>query len=131
MIPVTTSRLAGRRGSGNLGLLLLFKLDRLIVVLALGVPLAGLQDEDADQDEGQDGIAGGQDAQAILAADDDVAEGGDVGHGALALGHGLVVDAVGDDAQALDDVGDVDDDADEVEHERGAVEQEVGFRRLE
>lgn len=123
-------RLGGGCRAGRLGrVLLLVAVDLvgLLPILALGVPLAGLQHEDADQDEGEDGVARGQDLQAVLAAEDDLAaaRGVALGQEALELVRVPVVGA--DHAQALDDVGDVDADADEVHEQGGAVEEHVGL----
>ncbi len=117
-------------GGGSVALFALV----LLVVLVLGVPLAGLEDEDADEDEGEDGVAGGHDLEAVLAAEDHGAVGsggGGGGRGQVAGEVGGVPDAGADEAQALDDVGDVDADADDVEHERRAVEQHVALGGLE
>jgi hypothetical protein len=115
------------------------KLALLLLVGALRVPLPGLQHQHADQHEGQDGVAGREHLEIVLAAED-------AGAGVAVVGaevdlvvavevaddlvEPLAVLADGDDAQALDDVGDVDDDAGHVEDERAAVEQHVGLGRL-
>lgn len=130
-----------RRGRGRAraasGVLLLLRIvhDALVLlgVLALGVPLTRLQDEDAEQDEGKDGLASGHDLQAVLASEHQASVGGlgVLGRGGQVAGEVRgVPDAGAHEAQALDDVGDVDADADDVEHERRAVEQHVALGRL-
>lgn len=95
---------------------------------ALRIPLARLQHQHTDEDEGQNRVTRGQHPQTVLAADDLLAL--DEGADRLA---GLDVGPVagGDEAQALDDVGEVDDDADDVEDERGAVKEQVRLAGLE
>ena len=106
----------------------LVKTLALLAVLALGVPLAGLEDEDADEDEGEDGVAGGHDLEGVLATEDDLAGEGPVD----GLGEAfLVPDAGADGAQAFNNIGNVDADADEVENQGGAVEEHVRLGGLE
>lgn len=117
----------GPRGDilGLLGLLLLLLLGRtLLTVLLLGIPLAGLEDQDADEDERQDGVAGREHAEAVLPAEDDLAVDAALARLLPLLG---VPDLGADGAQALDGVGGVDGDDDEVEDHGGAVEEEVGL----
>ena len=97
-----------------------FQILQLLILLAFGVPLTGLQAQDADQDQGQDGITGGDDSQRVLSGDDRFALDDIVRH---RIGAGA------DHAQTLDDVGDVDGDGAHVEKQAGAVEQRVGLGR--
>lgn len=112
----------GRRGFR--GFLVALEFLILLFIFLLGIPLAGLQDQDADQDQGQDGIARGEHLQAVLAAEDLI---GFVGSVSGQVGAVL---AATHEAETLDDVGDVDGHAAHVEDQTGAVEQHVRLRRL-
>jgi hypothetical protein len=113
--------LLGRLG---LGLSLLLSLLDLLGLSALRVPLSGLEDEHADEHERKDGVARGQDLEAVLAPEDNLTLEAPL---ARVLPLLLLPDAVGDGAQAAERVGSVDGEGDEVEDEGGAVEEEVGL----
>lgn len=147
-LPRDPPRRRGRRAAAALALLLLFPLARrfpalgqtlvLLRVLALRVPLAGLQHQHADQHEGQDRVAGREDLEAVLAAEDLFAvfafdgllrrSAVDGGRGCGARGQLGTVLPAADEAEPFDDVGDVDGDAAHVQDEGRAVEEHVGLR---
>ena len=104
--------------------------DVLGLLLPLGIPLAGLQDQDADQDKRQDGVARAQHLEGVLPPQNHLARQGSVVRDAPELGV-RVPGAGRDGAHALDDVGDVDAHADDVQDQGGAVEEHVGLAGAE
>lgn len=96
------------------------------MVLLLGIPLTGLEHQDTDEDKGEDGVAGREDLEAVLATENHLTS-----KTALAsrLPLGAVPDTITDGAETLDGVGDVDSDGDEVQDDGGSVEEEVGLAR--
>lgn len=99
-----------------------------ISLLLLGVPLAGLENENSDKNKSENGVAGGKNLQAVLTSQNKLA--------GLTL-MGLAIEAVvGPDlgtnaSKSLDNVGDVDTETNEVEDERCAVKEEVGLAGTE
>lgn len=104
--------------------MLLVHLFDLVGLLLVGVPLASLEDQNTNEQESQDGVAGSQNLERIFSAE---IVAGIIG---LALDKGRVaVDTRSDDAHALDNVGNVYSDTAHVKHKTGTVEQKVGFGR--
>lgn len=121
-------------GSLGRGTLLLFSSllglhsTNIVGLLLLSVPLASLENENADKNQSENSVAGGKNLQAVLATKNKLA--------ALTL-MGLAVEAIvgpdlgADASESLDNVGNVDTEADKVEDERCAVKEEVGLTRAE
>ncbi|KAI6761082.1 hypothetical protein HG531_001635 [Fusarium graminearum] len=121
-------------GSLGRGTLLLFSSllglhsTNIVGLLLLSVPLASLENKNADKNKSENSVAGGKNLQAVLATKNKLA--------ALTL-VGLAVEAIvgpdlgADASKSLDNVGNVDTEADKVEDERCAVKEEVGLARAE
>jgi hypothetical protein len=95
-----------------------------ISLLLLSIPLANLQNKNANKDKGENGIAGRKNLQAVLTTKNKLA--------ALTLVSLAIEAVVGPDlgtntSESLDNVGDVDTEANQVENEGRAVKQEVGL----
>jgi hypothetical protein len=123
--------LVGSLGRGTLLLLsslLGLHSSNVIGLLLLSVPLASLENENADKNESENSVASGKNLQAVLATKNKLA--------ALTL-VGLAIEAIispnlgANASESLDNVGNVDTETNKVEDERCAVKEEVGLARAE
>lgn len=101
-------------------LLLLLEPLGLIGILPLGIPLAGLQNEDTDQNQRQYRVTGSKHSHAVLPTND-----------SLRYALWRQIGTQSDDPEALDDVCKVDNHAHGVERQGSAIKQEVGLGWLE
>lgn len=102
---------------------LLVELFKLLLVLLFRIPLTSLKNQDTNQDEGKDGVAGSQYFETVLTAE-------------YLLGVFLVssqfstIDATAHEAETLDNVRDVDSDTADVQDQAGSIKEHVGLGGL-